>query len=422
MASARHRGRRRAATAIGTVLEFPGGFENGVKVQEATGARVKTSLAPVRGSGAGLAERLAAAYLDRLAKDLTRADAVAERDVLRSLGWLVACREDARLPVDVAARLVPGFSTHPAVQSLARFLLMRSVRCRRMRQAYRDQARAMLHLQREKLHDDFRPALWLGVLHLLEGRLSEAHRAFEAAERPAAGDEAVACALACSKVLLGELRAASPWRRRLEEMAQRDPALAALMRARAGAGKASWTGLRLELVLAGALPRPQDSSVTLEIRAVTGGRVSVRGPGGQRWLTPLEGELLLALLSLTSPAPPASEVPASREPEGDGGAGPESQGPRSIRRERWTGAIWPSTSGAVGRMDGLFSAVIRSLRLKALTVARRPVLEVSRRGFYELLPDSAIRLTIDLPSLLANWLLSRTPSDPAAGALVAAEG
>lgn len=379
-------------------------------------------LPPVKSAGTGLAERLAGAYLDHLAKGLARADAVAERDMLRSVGWLVACREDARLPVDVAARLVPGCSTHPAVQSLARFLLMRSVRCRRMRQAYRDQARVVLHLQREKLNDDFRPALWLGSLHLLEGRLSEAHRAFEAAERLAAGDEAVACALACSKLLLGELRIVSPWRRRIEEAVERDPAVTALMHARGAAGNASWTGLRLELVLAGAPPRPPDSPVILDIRATAGGPVTIRGPGGQRGLTPLEGELLLALLSLTSTAPPAQEAPAPRGPARDGEAAPGAPDRRPIHRERWTGAIWPSVPGAVGRMDSLFSAAIRSLRLKALATARQPVLEVSRRGFYELLPGVAIRLAMDLPSLVANWLLARTPPDPAAGALAAAEG
>lgn len=327
------------------------------------------------------------------------------------------------MPVDVAARLVLGSATHPAMQSLTRFVLMRSVRCRRMQAAYRDQARVMLHLQRERLNDDFRPALWLGALHLLEDRLSEAHRAFEAAERLAGAAERVAsAALVCSELLLGGLRLLSPRRRRIEEVVATDPALAALMSAReAAARNASRGGLRVEVVLAGTSWSSAQSPGTLDVRATAGAPVAIEGPGGQRSLTPLEGELLLALLSLLSTSASAGEASVLPAPGLDVEETLTAPGQRRMERDSWTCAIWPSVPGAVGRMDSLFSAAIRSLRLKAWAAARRPVLEVSRRGRYQLLPDVTIRLSMDLPSLVANWLLARTPMATASEALPVVE-
>ena len=293
--------------------------------------------------------------------------------------------------MDVAARLLPGASTHPALLSLARLLLVRSVRCRRLQGAYRTQARAMLHLQRERLADDFRPALWLGALHLIEGRLSEARRSLEAAERLAGSARAVAAKVAHVARLAGEARAPSarPWRD--DPAAHGDPVLEALVAAAVRRGLSG--GGRVEVTLPAPAAGRAGSERLLQVRAGSGGPVVLQGPGGRRRLSPLEGELLLALLSLVW----ASGAPGGR-----------------LQRDVWVGAIWPVAPGAVGRMDGLFSAAIRSLRLQAWALARRPVLEASRREGYGLAPDVAIRLSLDLPSVVADWLLLRIPPPGAA--------
>lgn len=385
-------------------------MEDRFGMREGTGRAGHWSAGLARAPGAGLAERLAAAHLRRLARGAAGTDAAAEADLLGSVGWLVACREEARLPVDVAARLVPGSSTHPMAQSLARFLLMRSVRCRRVRQAYLDQARVMLHLQREKSSDDFRPALWLGALHLLEGRLSEAHRAFEAAQRLAPGEPCVELALGLGAVALGEVRSGSRRRSRVLEAAGWDPVLAALVRSRWQGGTSKPADEPVTVILPVGTDGTEEPEAAVEVRATAGRAVLVRGPGGQRLLTPLEGELLLALLSLSSQRPSGAAVARQAwEEERRRGAG----GPAGIRRERWVAAIWPSTPGAVGRMDSLFSAAIRSLRAKALAAARRPLVEVLGRGLYGFAPGASVQLVVDLSCAVADWLLARTGTAPA---------
>jgi len=119
----------------------------------------------------------------------------------------------------------------------------------------------------------------------------------------------------------------------------------------------------------------------------------------------MEGELWLAFLSLVcgtdDAAAPAGERMGSSEP---GAAAPEGEG---LERHAWISALWPATPGAVGRSEGLFSAAIRSLREQLWSVARRPVLEASRRGGYHLARGVRVRVTLDVPSLVANWLLPR---------------
>lgn len=323
--------------------------------------------------------------------------------MLRGVGWLVACREDARLPVDVAARLLPGASINPSLQSLARLLVIRSVRCRRLQRAYQTQARAMLRLQRERLTDDFRPALWLGALYLLEGRPAEGWRALEAAERLAGEESDGAAALACVALLMGEARAPSSHRGRHCDAIARDPMVRALADAAAAADRPE--ALRVETTVPVRASGLDDAPPCLHVQAVAGSPVTVDGPGGTRRLAPMEGELWLAFLSLACGADHAA-VP-SGEGRGAGEAGHDGPECEGLERHAWTSALWPTTPGAVGRMEGLFSAAIRSLREQLASVARRPVLEASRRGGYYLAQGVRVRVTLDVPSLVANWLLPR---------------
>lgn len=312
--------------------------------------------------------------------------------MLRGVGWLVACREDARLPVDVAARLLPGASVNPSLQSLARLLVIRSVRCRRLQRAYQAQARAMLRLQRERLADDFRPALWLGALYLLEGRPAEGRRALEAAERLAGAEKDGAAALAYAALLMAEARAPSSQRSRQGEAIARDPVVRALADAATASDRPE--GLRVEATVPVRVSGPADAPPCLHVQTSAGGPVIVGGPGGTRRLAAIEGELWLAFLSLVGGA----DAPS--------GAG--------LERDAWISALWPATPGAVGRMEGLFSAAIRSLREQLWSVARHPVLEASRRGGYHLAPGVRVRITLDVPSLVANWLLPRIRAADAA--------
>ncbi|MEW6045851.1 MAG: hypothetical protein AB1609_05125, partial [Bacillota bacterium] len=314
-----------------------------------------------------------------------------------------------------------GTSTHPSMQSLARFLMMRSVRCRRLSRSYLEQARVALHLQRERFRSDFRPAYWAGILYLLENRFSEARRELEAAERLSGGPAAVVAA-ACADLLLGDPRMLTPRQRdRLRVASAADPAVHVLERTvtgtRAGPGRYAHLAVEGWVAPTGALIYPAGEAArnawessgsepvsqpagrtVLHLQGLAFSPVTVRGTGGARRLTALEGELLLAFLSLLAVKP-------------DGiGSLPDALSDRPLTRDVWVGAVWPSTPGTVGRLDGVFSAAIRSLRLKLEAACLHPVIEASRRGGYRLSPGALVRLQMDVATLAGNWLLARVPA------------
>lgn len=332
--------------------------------------------------------RLAGPYLRRLQERLRSGRALADEGLAALVGWVASAPSESLVPPDALAHLVAGPSGHEWLPALARFLVLRSVRCRRFGPLYLERARGVLQGLRETAPDEPRWALWLGLWSMVRGHYSTARRELAWAERKSLSGYRVASeALALAQLLTGH---------RFAQASRGDPVQDALIDALARSrGLAQdMPGLRLgwELVAAtGDLEAGQSARPDLIVRAVAGSPVTVSGTGGPQVLSPIEGELLVALLSLSA------QVDAT-----DGDAW--------IDRDALASAVWPVATRSVGRLDALFSTAMRLLRRKVETAARRPLLERGLRGLR--IASGRVRLEMDVPSLAAGWLLARSPAKP----------
>ncbi|WP_324717537.1 hypothetical protein U7230_04465 [Carboxydochorda subterranea] len=327
----------------------------------------------------------------RLASALGRLDAPADSQVLAEAGWLVGVAADDPLPLAVMGRLVIAGMGHVAASAMARWLLMRSARCRRSGPAYLDRARSVLQMLRQQFAQQADYALWLGLAYLAAGRFSEAWRELQAACRldPESGTALAAATVA--DLVLGRRPGLPGGREVPVGVAQQlDPGLVELARVLQVTRRAAPKEVRLEVMrypdqrLSDQAEQP---AVAVWVDAVSGGPVRLRGAWGERALGALEGELLLALLSL-----------AAAEP---------SQG---VARQKLWSAVWPVAPLAVGRLEGLFSLALRRVRRATQQVAGRPVVEHTHRGGYRVAEGIAVSVRMDLPALAANWILARSPA------------
>lgn len=318
-------------------------------------------------------------YLQYLARMAERATGVPGPELLSNLGWVVGTEPDSPLPVRLLNRAATGGVTHPQTLALARFLIMRSVRCRRSAEEQLQLARSILRMLEQLRPDDPRPAAWLGLLYILAGRYAEARRQLGVFgfHQLGAAREALEVASLLLSSTHGRSASASA-----EPVTGRDPAVQAL------------ATLRGIARLADGRPEAEGTAeADVEVRAVRASPVLVRGTRSSAALSALEGELLLALLSLSW---------GEGHPSVDGGPW--------VPRSAWVGALWPLAGEPVGRLLGLFSSTIRRLRLKVHQSAGGTVIEASHKEGYRLKAGVRVRLEMDLATLAGNWLLARLPA------------
>lgn len=345
------------------------------------GAGASGSPEEVGGAGGRLGQREdGGQHLQRLARMAHKAGA-AEAELLASLGWVVGAQPDSSLPVRLLSRAATGGATHPQTLALARFLVMRSVRCRRSAQEHLQLARSVLGMFEQLRPQDRRPAAWLGLVYILAERYAEACRQLAAFGSQETDLAAAREALHVASLLLNSARARTgPAGGGLH--GPRDPAVQALAASRQGV-----------CVLDGMPEVEATGDADLEVRAFRATPVVIRGPRGTASLPVLEGELLVALLSLSWGSGSASS-----------GGGPW------VPRADWVAALWPLAGDPVGRLLGLFSSSIRRLRAKLQQSAGKTVIEVSHKEGYRLRADVRVRLSMDVASLAGNWLLARLPA------------
>ncbi len=347
------------------------------------GARAGASGSPeaVAGPGGRLGQREdGGQHLQRLARMADRAGA-AEPELLANLGWVVAAQPDSSLPVRLLSRAAAGGVTHPQTLALARFLVMRSVRCLRSVQEHLQLARSVLGMFEQLRPQDPRPAAWLGLVYILTERYAEACRQLAVFGSQETDLTAAREALHVASLLLASARTRTGATGGGLQ-APRDPAVRALAVSRQGVS-----------VLDGMPEVGATGDADLEVRAIRASPVVIRGPRGTASLSALEGELLVALLSLSWGSGSAC-----------GGGGPW------LPRADWVAALWPLAGDPVGRLLGLFSGSIRRLRVRLQQSAGRPVIEVSHKEGYRLKADVRLRLSMDVASLAGNWLLARLPA------------
>lgn len=329
-------------------------------------------------------------YLRVLEAMVRQMQGAADTAFLAQVGWVVASEADARLPLDAMSRAAAGAVGRVETVALARFLVVRSVRCPRLGDLYLQRARGVLQLHRQLRPDDARVALWLSALYLLGGRYAEAQREADRA-RGSAWEPVASDLRAVARLLMGGVptpehgpdgRWASGLTDRAMEPVQRDSGWGALV---GGSGCVQ--------LLQGRSAPLEGARVDVAVRARRGQPVQLLGREGQWRLTPAEGELALGLLALSWA--PAAE---GRHPDG------------WIARSRWSAVLWPVPEHPVGRLSGFFSQVVRRLRDKAEAAAGQPVIEATHRLGYRLRPSVKVGLDVDLPCWVANCLLAALPA------------
>ena len=314
----------------------------------------------------------------------------ADTAFLAQVGWVVASEADARLPLDAMSRAAAGAVGRAETVALARFLVVRSVRCPRLGELYLQRARGVLQLHRQLRPDDARVALWLSALYLLGGRYAEAQR--EAGRARGASFEPVASKLrAVARILMGGAPAPPGGPDGRWAGGSADEAVGPVERETGWGAPAGGSGC--VQLLQGRSARLEGAQADVVVRARRGQPVQLLGREGHRRLSPAEGELALGLLALSW-----TSAAEGRYPDG------------WIARSRWSAVLWPVPEHPVGRLSGFFSQVVRRLRDKAEAAAGQPVIEVTHRLGYRLRPSVKVGLDVDLPCWVANCLLAALPA------------
>lgn len=240
-----------------------------------------------------------ARHLRMLEGLLRQMQGAADTAFLAHLGWVVASPADAALPVDVMSRAAAGAGGRPETLALARFLVVRSVRCLRLGGIYRERARGVLQLHRQLRPDDGWVALWLSALYLLGGHYAEAHR--EAVRARGSPWEAVAGSLraAAELMMAASLGAGRGDGRRAEASAGQGPWSGEGPGVGGRGGRAAARGPGYVRLVQGRPARLPGARVELWVRARQGQPVYLVGREGYYRLPPAEGELALGFLGLS---------------------------------------------------------------------------------------------------------------------------
>ncbi|HEY8485750.1 MAG TPA: hypothetical protein VIL11_00010 [Limnochordales bacterium] len=346
---------------------------------------------PARPAGAGAAAPGRAGpafgrYVQALEQAVRRFHAPPDGAFFAALGWVVAEAPDSLLPVEALNQASAGGVGRWETAALARFLVVRSARSSRRGALYLERARGVLQGYRQLRPDDERVALWLACAHVLAGHLAEARR--EARQVQGGRFAEVA----------QELLAGVEWAIRQQQRsvaASAEPGWkfgSGWVRGRLCGGTSSYAG-------DGAHPDPMAATGArrLRLQAVRGQPVRLYGPAGRCTLAPVDGELLVGLVSL-----------ACRQQVRPACAGEPGEEGLWVARGRWACVLWPLPQ-PVGRLSGFFSQCIRRLREKVEQVAGGSVVEATHRMGYRLRAGVQWDVELDVASWAANWLLPRLP-------------
>lgn len=315
-------------------------------------------------------------------------------ELTAQLGWLAAAAPDAPLVLRAAERLAGTRATAPAAWALARLLLVRSARCRRLAGAYLDRARGLLTLQRQAHPSRWVLPFWLALVYLARHQPAEADRELRAAMRllaDAAGMETATDDLAPEAVATARAAVARMLRPVPPDIA--------------GGNVAAGTGSGCLELAGGAIPEKAPSRQLIvsapdgrPIQVVVEGQgVSLPGVA----LPALEGEFLLALLGWHW-----MHREAMRHPW--------------MPRSRWVRSVWPVAEHPVGRLHGLFFGAIRTLRLRLRSDPERgDSWIVAGPEGYRLADDVSWRLRLGEGSMAA-WIGGLAPAGAEAAGVAGA--